>query len=49
MQAQGKLYDAKNLMETLVNTFGEKDAMTALKNIDYEIAQAEKLKKQTEK
>lgn len=49
MQAQGKLHDAKDLMETLVNTFGEKDAMTALKNIDFEIAQAEKLKKQTEK
>jgi hypothetical protein len=49
MQAQGKLYDARDLMETLVNTFGEKDAMTALNNINYEIAQAEKLKKQTEK
>jgi hypothetical protein len=49
LQAQGELYKARDLMQKLVSSFGDKNAMTALNNIEYEIAQAEKLKKQTSK
>lgn len=49
LQAQGELYKSRELMERLVNKFGDKRAMTALSNIDYEIAQTEKLQKQTTK
>ncbi|HAH61626.1 MAG TPA: hypothetical protein DCL73_05970 [Treponema sp.] len=47
LQAQGELYKARDMMERLVNKFGDKRAMTALSNIDYEIAQSEKLQRQT--
>jgi hypothetical protein len=49
LQVQGELYKARDLMQTLVDKFGEKNAMTGLNNINYEIAQAEKLQKQTAK
>jgi len=46
MQAEGKLEDAKKLMNELVTTTGSKQAVSGLQSIQYEIDQAEKLKQQ---
>lgn len=48
LQAQGKLYEAKELMSKVVEATAEKKAISALRNIQYEIDQAEKLQSQRE-
>lgn len=46
LQAEGKLADAKSLMTELVNTTGDKRAVSGLRDIQYEIDQAARLKSQ---
>ncbi len=46
MQAQGELYEAKSLIEELASYTGNKKAYAALRDIDSEIAQAERLERQ---
>src|SRR5574344_781472 len=46
LQAQGKLTEAKSLMTELVNTTGDKRAVSGLRDIQYEIDQATRLKNQ---
>ncbi len=48
LQAEGNLEDSETLMTELVTKFGDKRAVKALNDIEYEIIQAEKLKKQTD-
>lgn len=46
MQAQGDLYKAEDLILELLRSYNDKRASKALKDIDYEISLAEKLKSQ---
>jgi hypothetical protein len=46
MQARGKLQEAEQLMTELVETYSDKRAMSALRDIEYEISQAKKLQRQ---
>lgn len=46
LQAKGELYEAKDLMTAVVQKTAEKKAISALRNIQYEIDQAEKLQSQ---
>lgn len=46
LQAQGRLVEAKQQMEELVSLTGDKKAINALKNIEYEISQQERLQTQ---
>lgn len=46
LQAKGQLYEAKDLMSKVVDATAEKKAISALRSIQYEIDQAERLQSQ---
>lgn len=48
LQAEGKLEESKKLMTELVNKFGDKRAISGLRDIQYEIDQSAKLQNQLE-